>query len=175
MNPADIAKILNEDVNVNNGIMENWMGVSPDIKRWLQDGRSDKCEHVDANPSVAYAVQTEDDSFGPVGRYIICKACYDDSKAAEGNRTVICHDCKQPKLAMNTINWKWYDFYDEQGDEPIIVCNDCMKGPAHKQRVQEDRRDREREDQDNRDYDEDPAGMRDKWEDDRRHGLGMKP
>jgi len=39
------------------------------------------------------------------------------------------------------FNWKWYDFYAAQGDEPLRICYACQKLAKHKTRVRRDRED----------------------------------
>jgi len=119
----------------------NWMSTksSPsEVSRWLADDRSDRCDHVEESPQLAYAVLCEDDSFGPVNRYVVCEQCYRDCLDEEDAREVVCRDCKKVLPMGECFEWKWYDFYAPQGDEPLIICLECEKLPRHKQRVAED-------------------------------------
>lgn len=59
--------------------------------------------------------------------------------------TEVCHDCKKPFFKKDGIEWKWYDFYAAQGDEPLSICNQCRKGETHRHRVERDRVDYEEE------------------------------
>lgn len=103
------------------------------------------CEHVQHGKAQQYAVFKEDDSFGPVGRFVVCKACFEEEQAKEQERTEVCDDCKQPKRKSVCGEWRWYDFYAAQGDEPLHICDDCRQLPRHKDRVVEDRRSRDEE------------------------------
>lgn len=123
----------------------NWLGETSDLKRWLKDDCSDRCEHVDSDPDTAYSVFTEDDSFGPVVRYIVCQPCYVKTKQEENDEKHVCNDCKQSVRRAEGIMWKWYDFYEAQGDEPLFVCLKCTELPRHKDRVARDREADEKE------------------------------
>lgn len=59
--------------------------------------------------------------------------------------TEVCHDCKKPFFKKDGIEWKWYDFYAAEGDEPLFICNQCRKGEVHRHRVESDRIDYEEE------------------------------
>ena len=111
---------------------------APSIARALADDRSDLCEHVEKDKKLAYVVRSELDSFGPVGVYVCCKACEDEYKKAEDEELVTCADCKQEKPRSETFEWRWFDFYAPQGDEPLIICTTCRKGEKHAKRVRED-------------------------------------
>lgn len=121
---------------------------------------SDYCPHV-SHKKLKHAVGYfyERDSCGPVAQYIVCESCRVKCQEQEDNQEVVCHDCKQTVLVKNSIEWKWYDFYAPQGDEPIIICNDCRKLQKHIDRVAKDTRDYNEEfghdDVDDHDDDED--------------------
>lgn len=149
----------------------NWESKSrsqDELIRALDDERSDLCEHVQqvfpaqdghetrVGPIMrdkAYGILKEDDSFGPVVRYVVCKACWEKAKQEQEEQKVHCNDCGQEKMAKDTISWKWYDFYAPQGDEPLTICTDCMVLPKHKQRVEKDNKDRR-----------DEFGSEDEWD-----------
>lgn len=59
--------------------------------------------------------------------------------------TEVCYDCKKPTFKKDGFEWKWYDFYAAQGDEPLFICNQCRKGEVHRHRVENDRRNAEEE------------------------------
>lgn len=116
------------------------------VRRWLADDRSDRCEHVAVNPSVAYGLYLEDDSFGPVDRRVMCKACYDNALAEHNAELETCHDCRK-RLPRNDMNhWCAYDHYPAQGDEPLPICDECWEAPKHKARIRRDDAARARED-----------------------------
>ena len=120
----------------------NQMGMRNDerfVARCLADDRSDFCEHVDADRKLAVAVLCEDDSFGPVGRFVVCSNCLRASREAEAAEMVCCADCLVRKPRRETREWKWYDFYAPQGDEPRCVCKECWKLPMHQERMADDR------------------------------------
>jgi len=87
----------------------------------------------------------EDDSFGPVGRFVMCEPCY-KAKHDEDEEMTFCHDCKKTEKAKETIKWRWYDFYAEQGDEALVICRECWKAPRHQDRMANDRAERDEED-----------------------------
>lgn len=107
-----------------------------------QDGG---CEHAEVDASVVAYVRYEKDSFGPVSSYACCEECDKKADEEEGNELHTCHDCNQDKPRKDGIEWKWYDFYAPQGDEPLFICNCCQKEPKHLQRVETDRRNYEEE------------------------------
>lgn len=96
------------------------------------------CDHVEADASLAHVVMFENDSFGREG-HVACKVCEDKADEEEGKEAVVCHDCKQDKEKKDTIEWKWYDFYAAQGDEPLIICDCCRGKEVHQNRVARDR------------------------------------
>lgn len=116
----------------------SWTSTRFDVDRWLNDDRADRCEHVMNGTRLAYAVLCEDDSFGPLVRDVVCEACYDASREEEGSVIVVCHDCKERKPMRECFEWRWYDFYAPQGDEPYIICEECETKPAHLERVRRD-------------------------------------
>jgi hypothetical protein len=98
---------------------------------------NDTCEHI-LKPEDLHVVLYENDSFGNEGR-AVCKVCYNKIKE-EDNVEVVCCDCLNVFLAKDTIEWKWYDFYTPQGDEPLIICNSCKCLPKHLKRIERDAR-----------------------------------
>ena len=117
------------------------------VQRWASDERSDLCEHVEADRKAAKAVLCEDDSFGPVGRYVVCMDCYYKAQEEEEQEIVQCDDCKSLKAKAVCREWKWYDFYSQQGDEALNICDDCRELPKHQNRVVKDDRDRKHEEE----------------------------
>ena len=83
----------------------------------------------------------EMDSFGPVCIFISCHVCEEANQEAEDNETVHCDDCKQARARKDTIEWRWYDFYAPQGDEPLVICTECQSKPKHVKRVAKDEAD----------------------------------
>jgi hypothetical protein len=102
------------------------------------------CEHVEADPSVMAVVAYENDSFGREG-YCMCEACDTAADAEEGEREVTCTDCKGTFKQKETREWRWYDFYAAQGDEPYVLCEACRKAEKHLARVRKDQADYEKE------------------------------
>jgi hypothetical protein len=41
--------------------------------------------------------------------------------------------------------WRWYDFYAAQGDEPYYICSLCWELPKHQTRMSNDRYNRQQE------------------------------
>lgn len=107
---------------------------------------ADFCEHTsheDISKVVGYFY--EKDSFGWVSVYAVCEECRAESQAQIDESTVCCGYCKLSFPKKETFEWRWYDFYAAQGDEPLIVCNGCGNSDAHKHRVARDREDYEHE------------------------------
>lgn len=103
---------------------------------------SDYCDHCSATDlSKAVGYFYENDSCGPVFRHIVCEECRAVCQKAEDEQPVMCHDCKLTVLVKDTINWRWYDFYAAQGDEPLVICKDCQGKETHIKRVARDRED----------------------------------
>lgn len=126
----------------------NWPMHSIDPKRvksHLADAASEPCEHVESDSSLAYAVTGETDSFGPVTRFVLCRKCNDALQQEEAAEEVVCHDCKIPLKRGDSLEWRWYDFYAPQGDEPLVLCRECWGSPRHKARRERDKRERDAE------------------------------
>jgi len=108
------------------------------VAKMVENPCCDLCEHVEADHSLAVKVYTETDSFGPVGWYAVCWSCMEQHDKAEDEREVKCHDCGKYVPKKQTMEWKSWDFYAAQGDEPIVVCNTCRCAEKHKDRVAQD-------------------------------------
>jgi hypothetical protein len=105
-------------------------------KDWKKLPCYEACEHVEngAEPTVLF---TEDDSFGPLVRYVACQACEDASDEAAYE---YCRDCgKSFNPTKEGTMWRYYDFYAPQGDEEIPICGECIKGQKHANRLENDR------------------------------------
>lgn len=97
----------------------------------------DYCEHVEADHSKLYKVSKEHDSMGSES-YGVCEECWNKIKAERDEEEKVCYDCKH-SFKMSQLNeWRWYDFYAPQGDEPLIICNGCLQGETHRNRVAKD-------------------------------------
>lgn len=119
----------------------NWLSRTSDlheIRALLSQPESDLCEHVKADPASAVALFKEDDTFGPVVRYICCATCRDQQIKEEGEEKIACQDCGTVYTRKEVIFWKWYDFYAPQGDEPLVICRPCAQATRHKLRVSQD-------------------------------------
>lgn len=112
------------------------------MDRYLGDDRCEKCKHVMAGEP-AVAVHTETDTFGPVGWMAVCQACHTESQ--ESLSFDPCHDCKQKVPEKDLRQWRWYDFYAPQGDEPLYICGKCWGEPRHQKRIARDRQEEEDE------------------------------
>ncbi len=110
------------------------------ILYWRQHECGELCPHVE-NGEKGYVVYCETDSFGPLIRYVACKACYDESEEEWKNETFVCRDCKETKKNSLRVEWTWYDFYAPQGDEPYVLCRPCTALPRHRSRVASDNED----------------------------------
>ena len=122
----------------------NWFTHVP-IEKALASGMADMCPHVAKDKSLAYNATQESDSFGPGDIWIECKECSDKRQQEKDNRTRVCNDCKKKVRQADGREWRWYDFYEAQGDEPLFICNECAGAPKHKQRVRQDRLEYKRE------------------------------
>ena len=126
----------------------NWQSEKhgPDALRWaLADDRSDLCEHVEVNRTQAYAVLCEDDCSGLVVRYVVCVSCYAAHEQEEGSRIRRCCDCHKDVQQKEGGEWRWYDFYAAQGDEPMFLCDVCRRLPRHLERRRRDLEDYQEE------------------------------
>lgn len=143
-------------------------GSSAERKQELLD-KDGGCEHVEKDVNLGTILRAERDSFGPVGTYLCCKACDEKATEEEDNEERCCKDCKQMVKKKEGAEWRWYDFYAPQGDEPIFICNACRLLPKHLDRVARDDRDRAAElgEVDDEPIDDDPeCGVRDDEEQD---------
>jgi len=115
---------------------------SHSVMTYLKDERCERCEHVHAGEAVV-AVHTETDTFGPVNWMAVCQACHDESQ----NSIALdpCHDCGEKIPEKDMRQWKWFDFYAPQGDEPLYVCIVCWDMKKHQDRMNQDDRDRDEE------------------------------
>lgn len=104
----------------------------------------DHCEHLNVGDVAPYMVG-EQDSFGPVARMGMCQECHDKYKEEQEQELEYCHDCGQEKPMKEMRQWRWYDFYAPQGDEPLMICDDCSVKDKHKERVRKDNEAYERE------------------------------
>lgn len=96
----------------------------------------DLCEHITHDDlSKAVGFTYERDSFGYVGAYICCKPCMDKIKEEIDNEPTFCHDCNLTFPKKETRRWTPYDFYEAQGDVATIVCDTCVDGKRHQDRV----------------------------------------
>lgn len=95
--------------------------------------RADYCEHIEEGETLGLKYSMESDSFGPVAVFIQCEDCFEHKK--EQDRYNICYDCGEDK---RTDQWRWFDFYAPQGDEPLEICDDCWDKPKHQQRMHKD-------------------------------------
>lgn len=97
----------------------------------------DMCSHLEVGQK-AYRVIYEYDSFGTLGAWACCEACSEAADKAEDEENVICFDCGGEFQRQETHEWKPYDFYAAQGDEPLIICKTCRIAPKHLARVRND-------------------------------------
>lgn len=126
--------------------MANILSTTYSITKALLDHpNSEHCEHILQGQAQAYACFCEDDSFGPLTRYITCKPCHDKIKEEEAEEMVCCDDCKASKPRKIVSQWRWYDFYAPQGDEPREICETCWQEPKHQNRMKQDKIDRDEE------------------------------
>lgn len=107
-----------------------------------QDGA---CPHAEKDLNLAQILRSEKDTWGPVATFVCCLECDQKASEEEQKQIVVCHDCSGSFEKKDTIQWKWYDFYAAQGDQPLTICNTCRTRPTHRKRVEDDRADYEDE------------------------------
>lgn len=100
----------------------------------------DHCEHLSVGVK-AYRAVYENDCCGTVGVYACCKECSEALDKQEDEEIVTCFDCGGEFPRKDTHDWKPYDYYPAQGDEPLIICNACRTAEKHLARVRKDRAD----------------------------------
>lgn len=100
------------------------------------------CKHCEEDHGLAYAVSYENDSFGRES-YVMCEACSNKEDEQEDEELHTCHDCKKEVPYKHNRRWREWDFDPSDGGEPIHVCDECRKLPAHLERVRRDREDYE--------------------------------
>lgn len=110
-------------------------------KALLDHPCSEHCKHILEGQAQAYACFCEDDSFGPLTRYITCQSCHDEAKQEHAEQTTHCNDCKKEVKNTDMRQWRWYDFYAAQGDEPLDICISCWQEPKHQERIRQDKLD----------------------------------
>lgn len=114
----------------------------------------DFCEHLTVG-AVAYRAIYENDCCGTVGVYACCKECSEALDKQEDEEIVTCDDCGGEFARKDTHEWKPYDFYAPQGDEPMVICGTCRLAEKHLARVRKDRADYQAEFGDEDDDDDD--------------------
>lgn len=128
--------------------MANVLSTSYSItKGMLNHPLAEHCEHILGAKAQAYACFCEDDSFGPLVRYFVCQPCHDKAIEEHHQQKTCCNDCKQMVLNSKMRQWRWYDFYAAQGDEPLDICDDCWTGEKHQKRMKQDKLDAQDEEE----------------------------
>ncbi len=102
------------------------------------------CSHLKVG-EIAYRVDGEYDSFGPLDLFACCKECAEEQDRLADEEPVTCEDCHGEFPRKETLEWKCYDFCPSQGDEPLHICDECRKKEKHHLRVAKDNRDRDAE------------------------------
>lgn len=103
-----------------------------------KEGADFCCELAEEDTTLIVASARESDSFGTVGLYLMCPACKVLADKADEEAIECCFDCNTEYPAKEGIQWKSYDHYPAQGDEPIFICNTCCGKERHKKRVADD-------------------------------------
>lgn len=104
----------------------------------------DYCEHVEGDHSKLKVISKEHDSMGSES-YGVCQECWDAIQKERDEEEGTCHDCKQVFKMKELKEWRWYDFYEPQGDEPLLLCESCLSSETHQHRVAKDKSDYELE------------------------------
>ena len=118
-------------------------GASTERKQVLMEEHGG-CSHVEQDIQKLAYVMYENDTWGREG-HCVCEECYNKSQEEEANQEETCYDCKGIFRLGDMKVWKWYDFYPQQGDEPLYICKSCQTQPEHLDRVKRDREAMERE------------------------------
>lgn len=113
----------------------------------------DLCEHVEADSKKLYRISREHDSMGSES-YGMCEECWNKAEEYEDNQEDTCHDCHGVFKMKELKEWKWYDFYAPQGDEPLLICESCQQAEKHVERVRKDKADYDAEFPPQDDFDE---------------------
>lgn len=103
-----------------------------------------KCKHLKEG-DIAHRVSYENDGLGEPESYAMCKVCSDESLLEQNDVEERCRDCGELHKTGDMIKWRPYDFYAPQGDEPLLICNECCGKEKHRCRVEKDRGDFEDE------------------------------
>lgn len=117
----------------------NW-----ETNRSFKDAKSDfvlegdMCEHLHDNPMQKTYTCTEHDSFGVVSRYSYCEQCYNEQQIEEDNVELNCYDCSKVARVKEGVLWTAFDYYPQQGDVPIFICDDCSVKVRHIERCRND-------------------------------------
>lgn len=108
---------------------------------------ADFCKHVNKKSAATKGAGFfyERDSFGYVFVEIVCGTCREKGLREIAESMVVCADCGKEHPQKETRQWRWYDFYAPQGDEPRIVCNTCWALPQHVDRMARDKADYDNE------------------------------
>lgn len=113
----------------------NWFTSAVNVNVDSLDG---VCEHLEeSGANVAPHATYENDPWGREG-YGMCQACYEKSLEAADAELEVCYDCGQEFPMGEMVEWRWYDFYAPQGDEPLFICKHCQCQDKHRQRVARD-------------------------------------
>ncbi len=102
------------------------------------------CKHVEQDSTKLYKISREHDSMGSES-YGMCKECCDKAQEYEDNQEDTCHDCHGTFKMKELKEWRWYDFYAPQGDEPLLICDTCRQSEKHIERVRKDKADYDEE------------------------------
>lgn len=123
------------------------------VKKNLEEGSL--CEHVEKDHGLAKYWVTENDSFGDDGKHIMCERCWEEMQEQEKNQEVQCHDCKGIFKQKDTEEYRWYGFYPNQGDEPLIICKQCLTKDKHVDRLNNDNEERRQDEMESDDWEQD--------------------
>lgn len=109
----------------------------------MVDEADDVCEHLKVGDT-CHCIG-EQDSFGPVSRFYECADCRKKSRESADEVMEFCHDCGTEHPRKDMRQWRWFDFYAPQGDEPLEICNCCWEAPKHQERMLRDRQNKDAE------------------------------
>lgn len=100
----------------------------------------DMCEHVESDQRKAHWMFCEDDTFGPLIRKVVCKACKEETFTAINEALEICDYCHEEVPANQMEVHRPFPFDVGAGDEPINVCPNCVNNPEHLEWLAENKR-----------------------------------
>lgn len=105
----------------------------------ITDPIGDMCSHSEKDRSLIVGYFTEDDAIFSEDLQWVCNECKEKIEAAHLEQEDECHDCKGVHKLKELKEWKWWDFSYYNGDNPLLICNNCSTKEPHIERVRNDK------------------------------------